>query len=815
MNMYNDITPGSNIVTSAVSVTTTTEAKASNFVKGQDSALALAKQGFHVFPLSPGSKVPPKGSNGSKDATAAHNDILFLQQWQSEYGVGIATGHDGLLVFDLDTDKKWQATGRISPTDIFQSQSGKRLATLFGDRINDMRWLATPSGGVHFYGRVTGIPVGTTLKCGTDVLKSKTVDGVALDLRGNGGYVAAYNGGSDGIRNDQVSVHDLPTFTWQELVDAGIYSSVAAGSITSGQSLGPTPIHDVAQGAPLGALALPERPDRVREALRALIGATAPTVRGGRDWWRDNILFPLATAVRNGELPEAVAYDLFTEASAGAGGDTSKNDSQWRSTIDAPLTGGERSLGSLYHAAKAAGWVESSGMVQSDSQIGALSLPDTGGAGGKRGSRRVALASLVGALTHADIGCSFNERIGKFEVCIPDGLRWQGRAGECEPLDDATVRQLALKLSENGIEVTDLMLGNALKTIGDQHAYDPVKEYFVGVRGTWDGVKRIDTWLTTYAGADDKPLVRGVGVHFLVGAVKRTFQPGVQHDEVLTLIGGQGAGKSTLGRVLATIRGKAYFSDADVMGQAAREVLELTSGSLIHEFGEVKLTGKDGSKAKDLLSRTSDKGRRAFAHFEVDTPRRFVFLATGNNPVFLTDVTGNRRWHVVEVCTQPNAKGQAAIDLDGLANDRDQIWAEAVEEYHRRRANGRLGFDDELWEAAAEAASKARVTDPWEELLPQIAYGTPGRWTVLTCEAPVKGMMGAFTPVMFIGSTGLLAQVATGHPGGDSRANAMRLAKAAKAVGWVTNRRRVDGLPVSGFLVPPQRAFDGGEDAPP
>lgn len=551
---------------------------------------------------------------------------------------------------------------------------------------------------------------------------------------------------------------------------------------------------------------------------------------GDRDWWRDNILFPLATAARKGDLSEAVAHDLFTEASTAAGGDTSQNDSQWRSTIDTPLTGGERSLGSLYHAATATGWVEGgAGVVSATAAVqdgageseqdgtpaGALSLPDTGGAGGKSGRRKVTLAGLVCTLTQADIGCSFNERSGRFEVCIPDGLRWQGRAGECEPLDDATVRQLALKLSENGIEVTDLMLGNALKGIGDQHAYDPVKEYFAGVRGTWDGVGRIDKWLTSYAGADDTPFVRGAGVHFLVGAVKRTFQPGAKHDEVLALIGGQGAGKSTLGRKLTTIGGKEYFSDADVMGCEAREVLEKTAGALIHEFGEVKIAGKEGNKVKDLLSRASDKARMAYGREETDRPRRFVFIATGNNPEFLTDVTGNRRWHVVEVCTQHNAKGQAEIDLDGLATDRAQIWAEAVGEYDRRRATGRLGFDKSLWGAAADAAAKARVTDPWEELLPQIAYGPPGRWTDLACEAPVKGMMGQFTPVMFIGSTGLLAQVAAGQPGGDSRANAMRLSKAARAVGWVANRRRVDGLPVSGFLVPPQEVFEVFEDAPP
>lgn len=247
---------------------TTPQSKASDFVRGEGSALALAKQGFHIHRVHthetataynltlPKDRVKPKApasNNGFKDATADGVAIQLAGRWQSENGVGIATGHDGLLVFDLDTDKKWQEAGRDGPTNIFQSQAGQALATLIGDRINNMRWLATPTGGAHFYVRVTGIPAGAAIKCGTDVFKTKAgdgSDGVALDLRGEGGYVVAYDGGTDGIRNKHLSVHDLPWFTWQELVDAGVYSSVAAPPVMGGQALGPTPSH---AGATTGA----------------------------------------------------------------------------------------------------------------------------------------------------------------------------------------------------------------------------------------------------------------------------------------------------------------------------------------------------------------------------------------------------------------------------------------------------------------------------------------------------------------------------------------------------------------------------------
>ena len=39
--------------------------------------------------------------------------------------------------------------------------------------------------------------------------------------------------------------------------------------------------------------------------------------------------------------------------------------------------------------------------------------------------------------------------------------------------------------------------------------------------------------------------------HFLLGAIRRVFHPGSKYEELLCLVGGQGAGKSTFFRFLA------------------------------------------------------------------------------------------------------------------------------------------------------------------------------------------------------------------------------------------------------------------------
>ena len=66
-----------------------------------------------------------------------------------------------------------------------------------------------------------------------------------------------------------------------------------------------------------------------------------------------------------------------------------------------------------------------------------------------------------------------------------------------------------------------------------RNAFHPVRDYLAGLE--WDGVKRIDTWLTTYAGAEDTPYARAVGAITLVAAARRVRKPGCKFDEMLIL----------------------------------------------------------------------------------------------------------------------------------------------------------------------------------------------------------------------------------------------------------------------------------------
>jgi hypothetical protein len=71
-----------------------------------EAALQLIRDGFAVFPLQPGTKLPFAGSRGCKDAT---KDEAQVRQWWTDTpqaNIGIATGKpSGVWVLDIDGDR--------------------------------------------------------------------------------------------------------------------------------------------------------------------------------------------------------------------------------------------------------------------------------------------------------------------------------------------------------------------------------------------------------------------------------------------------------------------------------------------------------------------------------------------------------------------------------------------------------------------------------------------------------------------------------------------------------------------------------------
>ena len=203
--------------------------------------------------------------------------------------------------------------------------------------------------------------------------------------------------------------------------------------------------------------------------------------------------------------------------------------------------------------------------------------------------------------------------------------------------------------------------------------WHPVRAYLRGLR--WDGVPRIASWVPRFYGAPDTDLMREIGARWLIGAVARVMWPGCKMDNVLTLAGPQGCGKS---RSLEALAG-GWFSDSPLpIGE--KDGAQTIVGTWIWELAELSdVHRKTFETVKAFLSSAADKYRPSYGRRDdvVSIPRQTVFCATVNPEAgsrFLRDRTGNRRFWLVPVARTKLDQ----VNVPALEAERDQLWAEAV-----------------------------------------------------------------------------------------------------------------------------------------
>ena len=149
----------------------------------RESALHLAARGWHVFPITPGTKKPPVIDRWE---TRASTDPNQIHHWWREipYSIGIATGPSGLVVVDLDTRKPGQAVpSRWATLGISSGAAVLRTLAHHHDApVTPTYAVSTPSGGWHLY---------YTAPAGTPLRNTQAMIGWKIDTRAHGGYVIA------------------------------------------------------------------------------------------------------------------------------------------------------------------------------------------------------------------------------------------------------------------------------------------------------------------------------------------------------------------------------------------------------------------------------------------------------------------------------------------------------------------------------------------------------------------------------------------------------------------------------------------------
>lgn len=224
------------------------------------------------------------------------------------------------------------------------------------------------------------------------------------------------------------------------------------------------------------------------------------------------------------------------------------------------------------------------------------------------------------------------------------------------------------------LTVSEGVAYKAALLVAKSRRFDPVRDWLLSL--TWDGVPRVETWLSRYLGAEDTPYTRFVGRAFLIGSVARGLRPGVKMDNMLVLEGPQGIFKS---QSVKRLYGADWFMESPIDLRSNDRFLSVR-GCWGREWPELDgLARADVARVKSFLSHEVDDYRAPYGRSMVHVPRRCVFIATVNPPQlgYLVDESGNRRMWPVE-CGRIGD-----IDLDAIEHDRAQIWAEAGALYAR------------------------------------------------------------------------------------------------------------------------------------
>ena len=293
-----------------------------------------------------------------------------------------------------------------------------------------------------------------------------------------------------------------------------------------------------------------------------------------------------------------------------------------------------------------------------------------------------------------------------------------------------------------------------------------VRDYLSSVK--WDGVPRLETWLIENSDLQDSPYARGVSRLLLYGAVARVMSPGIKYDTMIILEGPQGGGKSKLIKWL----GGQWSSEGlpSLTRSQEKDVVASMFGQWLIEVAELDSFKKaDDEQLKAFISRTEDRVRLPFARKAQTFPRQCVLIGTTNQPEYLRDITGNRRYLPVFV-------GRIRI----FKIPRDQLWAEAFHVWNTEPVPTEVALPKNLWGVAADMAEQKRSEDPWEHPI--------GEWL-------------AKNAVNEVSTDGLVVDALHRSVRDMSTWDLRRLSGIMSAFGWARARIRAgDGRSVRGFV---------------
>jgi len=276
-------------------------------------------------------------------------------------------------------------------------------------------------------------------------------------------------------------------------------------------------------------------------------------------------------------------------------------------------------------------------------------------------------------------------------IILMNDNRWakkikRNHLGGVDELDDRPIRDEDITAMREtisrvyGLDYGKDEVWDFVKLIAGQNEYHPVADYLGGLQ--WDGVDRIADFAATLGQSDvfcHTPLRK-----FLISCVVRPLEwdnhanVNWKIDTVLILKGSQGKRKSSFFKALCS--DEEWFSDSLPSITAERKDASMHMlGKWIVEQAEFEghVARSSVENMKAFITREREIFRKPYARAETNMRRPSVLVGTTNSNSFLNDPTGDRRFWVLDI---PDA---CTINISWVLNNRDQLWAQAVDMYRK------------------------------------------------------------------------------------------------------------------------------------
>lgn len=242
--------------------------------------------------------------------------------------------------------------------------------------------------------------------------------------------------------------------------------------------------------------------------------------------------------------------------------------------------------------------------------------------------------------------------IVEVKLTYKDEAQWQPESGRL----DATIWK---DMEKDGLKTEPKYISTLLQS-DITPMFNPLEHYLQGL-APWDGATdHIQHMAAAVTVQGPQALWRMAFKKWLTGLVAGVLDPTVVNQLMICLIGPQGSYKTTFVNHILPPELRKYANVMNNLRNFSKDdALKLCESILLNCEEIDHLPAKDLNSFKALITQANVDERRAYARHKEHRPHIASFIATGNNELFLTDETGNRRFlpFIIEEIANPATAG--------------------------------------------------------------------------------------------------------------------------------------------------------------